>query len=410
MSLENSFFEVRPQPLSGYIQIPGSKSYANRLLILAAMNPKPVTLKNLPDSTDVLTMLECLKTIGIKVSKSDHNVCLHNSFPDCEKNDKGPLVVETGDGGTTTRFLMALLALGNRTYHIEPEGGMRERPLQEMLDVFKNLGVYAVKNEGAWLTLRGPLKLDGMINIDCSRSTQFASALALVLREQASIIRPIGMKTSQSYYEMTLELLKQADRDEYVVPLDFSSASYPLALGAVTGRVTLSNCLSADHYQADSIFIDILKKAKVNVGFGSMGLTIQRPEKLIGFKTSCASCPDLAPTLAYFASFCEGESHLYDLEVLEHKESDRFTEIVKVLSHFGIDYKTKGRSDIFIKGQKYSQSKKNSNEVLIPPPDHRIVMMSYLFMRTLGGGHLGNVQHVKKSFSNFFETMEEMHD
>lgn len=406
MSLENSFFEVSPGPFFGQIEIPGSKSYANRLLILAALNPKPVTLSNLPDSTDVLSMLDCLEKIGIKIERNRERVCLLNSFPACESDGQAPILVETGDGGTTTRFLMALLALGNRRYFIEPEGGMRSRPLEEMLDVLNALSVQTSQNDDAWLSLKGPLKIEGPIKVDCSRSTQFASALALVLKEQADLLETARLKTSKSYYQMTLKLLKQANKEEYIVPLDFSSASYPLALAAVTGSVIITNCFEKDDYQADSVFVDVLKRAQAKVEFSSGGLKVEKPQKLVAFEMSCSTCPDLAPTLAYLASFCAGESRLYDLEVLEHKESDRFLEIKNVLDHFGVEYKTQGRSEILIKGQGHSLSKHISKETLTPPADHRIVMMSYLFMRSLNGGLLGNTRHVKKSFSGFFEVME----
>ena len=42
---------------------------------------------------------------------------------------------------------------------------------------------------------------------------------------------------------------------------------------------------------------------------------------------------------------------------------------------------------------------------ITPPPDHRIIMMAYLFMRANQGGRLNNIQHVAKSFPHFFEKM-----
>lgn len=406
MSLENSHLKVEPRSLCGQIEIPGSKSYANRLLVLAALNPKPVTIENVPRSTDVINMLEALKAIGLEIHQQNDEVVIYNSFPDCENEGTDPTAVHCADGGTTTRFLTALVALGKNTYHIEPSGGMRERPVKEMIEALKALGVHVEQASSAWLSVRGPIKALHPFQVNCSRSTQFASALALVLGNKLSLMKTLEMKNSRAYYEMTLELLKSSHHTHLKVPPDYSSASYPMALAAVTGNAVLTNCFAQDPFQADSVFIDILKKAGVNVAFQRDGLHIYKPQNLFPFEASCASCPDLAPTLAYLASFCEGESILYDLEVLEHKESDRFLEITKLLEVFQIEYQTIEKSTLKIKGIAKSNNQPKNVELTLPE-DHRIIMSAYLFLRSLHGGKLDQAQHVKKSFSNFFQIMGE---
>ena len=41
--------------------VPPSKSVATRALILASLSPRPIWLKNLPDSTDVINFKKCIR-------------------------------------------------------------------------------------------------------------------------------------------------------------------------------------------------------------------------------------------------------------------------------------------------------------------------------------------------------------
>ena len=88
--------------------IPTSKSYANRILILAALCPSVITIEGLPESTDVSNLISCLQQVGLEFSKdSKGHLKVLNSFPECEKNTSlDTIVLETGDGGTTNRFIL----------------------------------------------------------------------------------------------------------------------------------------------------------------------------------------------------------------------------------------------------------------------------------------------------------------
>src|SRR5690606_11765606 len=119
-------------PKSSYktkINVVTSKSRANRMLFLAAIDEREIILNGIPNSSDVNDMLRCLTDIGLVIEKTDDQVVIKNSFPACEDNSNQPVVVKCGYGGTTTRFLSALLALGKKRYYLEAEGHMRSRPM-----------------------------------------------------------------------------------------------------------------------------------------------------------------------------------------------------------------------------------------------------------------------------------------
>lgn len=412
MSSEPSTFKTVPKPFEKSFPIPSSKSYANRLLVLAALSPNPVYVRNLPLSSDVSTMLECFKVIGLHCERDGNDVLIQNSFPQCEYGEDR-VVLQTGDGGTTNRFLLPLLALGKREYELRAKGHMRKRPMEDLIKALTSCGANLSYNPSdddnePWITIKGPVLDENKkeVEIDCSQTTQFLTGLALAFSRTNISVIPKNLSVSLPYWNLTKNLLEIAKEEpqEFENPVDFSSISYPLALAALIGRVCITNCYSIDQNQADSQFIDLLKEMGAKVEFKKEGLVVEKGE-LTGIDFNGSQCPDVIPTLIFVCSFAQGKSTLTHLEVLTHKECDRYEEMVRLLKAAGIEH-TANRNDysleIIGKGLPESQVPLDFD----PVADHRMVMVTYLFQRLLGGGViLDNAHHVKKSFANFFEVM-----
>lgn len=393
--LDSSFYKE--------LAVPSSKSYANRLLILAAIKKEDVTISNIPLSSDVVTMISCLRKIGLIIDVGQNSLVVRGSFPECEGSNNVRLA--TGDGGTTNRFLIPLLARGKQKYEIIPEGHMKERPMGPLINSLTDLGCAIKYNEGeTWISIQGPYIEKKETRVDCSTSTQFLTGLSLATVDLDIEINPIHLEVSLPYWELTLDLLKQFNEGSirFENPVDFSSLTYPLALAAVRGEVLITNTHQIDEYQADSNFIEVLKEMGANIKFTPEGLHCKRNQlKAIEFDGS--QCPDAIPTLLYVCSFAEGRSRLYNLEVLTHKECDRFHEMIRMMRIFGIKVEVdEERYEIIVYGKSGSIKKVD----IIPARDHRMVMVAYLFMKSLGGGTLHHHEHVAKSFANFFELMD----
>ena len=141
---KESIYNVMPSSFSKEMIVPTSKSHGNRLLILAAICKGETILQDLPFSTDVIMMLASLRTIGLEIEGNHQKLIIKNSFPECEKLSSSPIILETGDGGTTNRFLIPLLSLGRNTYQVEPSEKMRERPMEELYNVLKKHDVLLI--------------------------------------------------------------------------------------------------------------------------------------------------------------------------------------------------------------------------------------------------------------------------
>jgi 3-phosphoshikimate 1-carboxyvinyltransferase len=383
------------------LKIPTSKSYANRLLILGSVFSEKVTIDSLPEATDVTNLIRSLKKIGLIITEEPGSLSILNAFPDCEKPGE-EIVLETGDGGTTNRFLIAMLARGQNTYILKPDPLFLKRPIDDFLLKLSSLGVLVEKGSD-FIKIKGPIKFEGdHLMVDSSLSSQFASAFALSLSDKKITVLAKNLEASEKYLSLTYHLIEKFKDGlrNFSVPLDFSSLSYPLALAALTGQVRIENYPGMDPYQADSIFLQVLKEIGVEVLEGDDYLIVRKSKNLKSIEMDCSKCLDLVPTLSFLFSYIPGKTVLKNIKALSYKESDRILEIQKLLNLFKIENRF-AEDSLEIIGT-VNQSPFLEYEA---PKDHRLIMTAYLFMRYNSGGIIKNYSSVDKSFPKFFELL-----
>jgi 3-phosphoshikimate 1-carboxyvinyltransferase len=146
--------KVNKKSLLPVINIPTSKSYANRGLILASLSEKEVVLENLPPAEDVVHLKNALMKVGLKIESDKNKVTVKNSFPECETGD---VELEVGEGGTTARFLACMLLLGKKTYRLKLGKRLAQRPWQDFVKVATTHGANVELSESV-LTIKGPMR------------------------------------------------------------------------------------------------------------------------------------------------------------------------------------------------------------------------------------------------------------
>lgn len=389
--------KVKAGQLPSIIHVPPSKSYANRALILAAIKTEATTIKNLPQASDVTFLLKALKQIGLQLSEGKDQVTIQNSFPACEI--KEGCTIEIGEGGTTARFLASLLILGSEPYHLILGERLKDRPWDEFIKLVKKFGGKA-KLHGHKLSLQGPIQIPEKIEVDCSETTQFASGMQMAFAFSSHEIVPLNLSSSESYWEMTKSMivtLKQSH--EYIVPMDWSSASYPLAFGALKQNIFFPG-LKYDAFQADAKFLEILKQLG-SIQETPEGIKVKPSQMAMDFNIDVSDCLDLVPALSFFLSHIEGTHLLKGVKNLVHKESNRLNEIMKLLEEFGFKATSDG-SALQIEGSSTLRSIPVDLEL---PDDHRLVMAGALFLRYHQGGSVSPASAVNKSYPDFFSLM-----
>ena len=387
--------------------IPTSKSWANRFLIIGAIQKGESIIENISPSTDVKNLLDAFSQLGLKTEFVGKTVKIKNSFPECESDiANDTITLRTGDGGTTNRFLLALLSRGKKRYQIITSIDFAKRPNDDLFNVLLKNGVDLKIGKGTfWVEVcgNGGIPSKQIIDVDCEKSTQFLSGLMLSYADRENNFSPKNINSSGPYIKMTEKVIEYyiSGASRFVTPVDFSSLGYPVAFICDGGKIEILNCDKVDEFQADSYLMKFLEKKGVCFSFGENGLRVDASKfDYQPFSQECSGFPDLVPTLAFIACLCRGESRLSGLDVLKHKESNRFDVIYRILQSSGVEVISNALKDeMKINGP--CLEIKDFNISL--PPDHRMVMLAAMLIKKFGCGEIDQVHHVNKSYPSFFE-------
>ena len=163
--------------------MPGSKSVANRALLLAALSGGPSTVSGAPPTRDTALMVDALRALGVPIDVDGEHVVVraHDGL-------RGGGSVDCGLAGTVMRFVPPAAALADGPVRFDGDPRARERPMGTVLDALRVLGARIEGPAGsAGSAVRSlPFTLDavgslpgGEVVIDASESSQFVSGLLL---------------------------------------------------------------------------------------------------------------------------------------------------------------------------------------------------------------------------------------
>ena len=204
-------------PVSAVVSLPGSKSQTNRALVLAALADGPSVVRRPLVSRDTSLMLAALRGLGTHV-EARRSKWLVTPGP-----LSGPAQVDCGLAGTVMRFLPPVAGLAGGAVDFTGDPHMRLRPVGEVLDALRTLGV-DVEGAGLPFTVHGTGHVrGGTVVVDASASSQFVSALLLAAPrfDEGVDVRHDGKPVpSLPHIEMTVGMLR-----EHGVEVDDSDAN-----------------------------------------------------------------------------------------------------------------------------------------------------------------------------------------
>ncbi len=320
------------------VQVTGSKSESNRLLILQALYPN-LTIHN--------------------ISESDDSVYLKKALHSSEKT------IDIHHAGTAMRFLTAYFASqGNREVVLTGSSRMQERPIGILVEALQQMGaqISFEKMEGfPPLRITGNILTENTISIAGNTSSQYITALMLIAPKLPNglTIYLEGALTSVPYIEMTLSLLKQIGvkasfREKTIVvepqeriadttvtvESDWSSASYFYSLVALSEglEVTLKS-YRKDSFQGDAALVKIYEPLGVTTQFleAENAMVLSKSNHSFENKVSfnLVDTPDIAQTIAVTCFGLGMECHLTGLHTLKIKETDRLEALKTELQKLG---------------------------------------------------------------------------
>src|SRR3989339_414014 len=409
------------------INISGSKSITNRILILCALSNQKILIKNIGICEDVICMIDSLKKLGIKILRKGNDLEITGNNGNFAKQNKKLIKLNTKNAGTTTRFLTALCVFCKNNILIDGNSRIKERPIKELTDALKNLGAN-IKTDNGYLPLKisPTVKTGGSIKIKGNISSQFISALLLTqfLSKQNTVINIEQKLYSRPYIEMTIKLLNQlgikvlnknfkqlmikgnqVPKSQKIIKIepDASSASYIGEFCAINKKSAIIENLNKNSIQGDIKFLDYLKKMGCKISNEKEGIKITGPKLLkpLG-KIDFNETPDLVMTFAVLAMFAKGKTKICNIENLRIKESDRISALENEIKKFGIKVNT-GKDFIEIQGSREILEKNHLSKITINTyNDHRIAMCFGVLRNLFPNMKIENPSCVKKSYVNFW--------
>lgn len=390
--------------LRGRIQIAGSKSESNRLLVLKELYAPRSTVSGLSNSSDTKVLLEAFK--NYKQSES----------------------LNVGDAGTAMRFLTAFLAQADGTWILEGSSRMHQRPIGILVDALRQMGAdIEYQNEEGYppLRIKGQELKGGTLYIDPSVSSQYISALMMIAPKlsQGLELKFKGTPVSTPYIQLTGNLMRRMGfpvfmlGEEVRIPAhqlkhspaklevepDWSSASYWFAMAALAKKAELFLPGFKEYsLQGDSIIQQLLAPLGVEQMFIGAGIRIRKtaafPHRPI---LNLVNTPDLAQTLlpAYAAKGYAME--LKGLQTLKIKETDRIVALKVELRKFQVDLSVDD-SSIKING-----NFKEQRATIESYGDHRMAM-GFAPLALLQPIEIKNPEVVEKSYPGFWEDCERL--
>ena len=440
----------RSAPIDAVLAVPGSKSLTNRALMLAAMASGRTELQWALRSDDTDALARALAALGATIEArgpGPGGPVVADEFSVDGVGGRfasgGDVSLHLGDGGTPTRFAMAVAAFAPRRVTIDGSARMRPRPVADGVELLRQLGVRV-----EWIEQDGrlPVVVDGragpptggILHVGRLASSQFASALLLLapwMRDGLEL-RFESPPTSASYLTLTVDELRRwgarvdeardahgtlrsirvapgplAARGAVMVEQDASSAVFwAVAAAIVPGSDLVLGWLPPESRQPDMRILAILESmgAAVIRSAGGVRVACRVPAgdpsaPLDGAgEVDCGDCPDGALALMAAAAVASGPTRITGLGTLRAKESDRLSAMRDALKRVGatIDVGT----DWIEIGPLAAGC---SVEARIDPRgDHRVAMsLAVLGMRT-GGIRIDDPGCVSKSYPQFWSALD----
>jgi 3-phosphoshikimate 1-carboxyvinyltransferase len=390
--------------LKGSIALPGSKSVANRALIIHALSYSPYPIENLSDSDDVRVMNE--------VINSNSNV------------------FDIGHAGTAMRFLTAFLSQIVGEWTVTGSERMKQRPIGILVDALNKLGarIEYLENEGF-----PPLKIVGshlsgcILELDGSVSSQYISALLMIAPtiEGGLTLRLKNKITSRPYIDMTLKLMEQfgvqsvwrgneiriAEQSykarPFAVEADWSGASYWYQMAVMADELDLELVgLTTESLQGDVQIAKWFQELGIDTIATEKGSKLVKNGKALPKKLTLnfVENPDVAQTFAVLCVMKQIPFHFSGLETLKIKETNRIAALQDELAKFGAKITESAHGELSWDGT--SPLEKHAVPEIETYHDHRMALAFAPACQEYGPVAILDPMVITKSYPNYWEDLK----
>jgi len=348
----------------GELTLPGDKSISHRAIIFSALADGKSTIKNLADSQDVNTTIECFIKLGVTIDKVDeiHRI-IGAGFKGFDEPDS-PLYC--GNSGTTSRLISGVLAVQDFPTIITGDESLSNRPMGRIIDPLEKMGCKIKCTDGklplhflpsdrtkaikyilpvASAQVKGAILLAGLKNVDFTTIEE--NNLFTRDHTERMLDLPVEIinekkitKISSAFYPIPAD---------YFIPGDISTAAFfiVLALLSKNSNIILRN-ISLNETRTNFLNLLIAMGAEINITLkGSSnnetyGDVTAKSSELKNIEIDPSIIPgiiDEIPILSIAGALAEDDFVIRGAKELRVKESDRINSICLNLNKVGFNIK-----------------------------------------------------------------------
>lgn len=409
--------------LKGAVKVPGDKSISHRALIFGAMAEGRTNVDNLSNGEDVRSTWACLQALGCKIRREKDRA----SFKGLGwRGFTGSHKLDCGNSGTTTRLLMGVLAGNDVLARMHGDDSLNKRPMLRVAAPLRLMGATIDLSEGgtAPLTIRGAA-LRGIDYKTPVASAQVKSAVLLagvLALDKTSVTEPslsrdhtermlpvFGIKVKREGLKVTVDGAQRMAGARVIVPGDASSAAF-WAVAATLAKGSELRIENVGVNPTRAGFVKVLERMGAKIERANVWESgepyadlIVRSANLHATEIKEDEVPSLIdeiPILALAAARAHGTSRFRGLSELRHKESDRLTSIVELLSALGVKARA-DKDDLIVEG-----AAKLRGATVSSKKDHRLAMTGFVAGLVADGTvHVDDPDCAKISYPTFLDDL-----
>jgi len=433
----NLFLNSKIPAFKKTIVVDADKSISIRSFLISSISNDVSSVRNVLESEDVFSSINCLKQLGVKIKKvaSKHYSIYGKGLGSLhiKRNKK----LNFGNSGTLARLLIGiLLTTPNIKVQVGGDRSLNSRSMKKLVKLANEFGAFFFPEKKYHFPLKlVSSELPVSINYRSGLSAQLKSLVMLAGLNAYGITNIIEEEKSRDHTENMLGQNKNAIKinkkkklikvigKKYLnpihitVPGDPSSAAFFTALTLLNSSSSILiknvglNPTRTGFYKlliqhgAKIKFKNLRKKNKELIG--NIVVSSCKLKPIRASKNFYVNTTDEYPILFVMAALIKGVSVFNGIQELANKESNRVTEMQKILSQIGVKSVYKNNQlKIYGKGMINGVNKKINISDL---GDHRICMSSFI-LATLTGAQtkIKNFETVFTSPPSFLKIVRKL--
>ncbi len=434
----NLIIKSKILPFKKTIKVDSDKSISIRTFLIGAISHKISSAKNVLESEDVFSTINCLKKLGVKIQKeNEKNYLIYGKGLGSlyiKKNSK----LNFGNSGTLARLLVGILSsTPNIEIKIEGDNSLNKRSMKSLILLMSEFGASFLPIN----KFRFPLKMISSsmpigIGYKAGVSAQLKSAVILAGLNSYGVTRIIENEKSRDHTENMLsknsQVINITNKKKKLIKINGKKSLEPINItvpgdpssAAFFTALTILNKNSSIKIKNVGLnptrigFYNLLKKHNAKIKFknlkkinneirGDIEVKSSRIRPLKASKEYYVNSTDEYPLLFVIAALTKGISIFKGIKDLANKESNRITEMQKILKQIDIrSIASKNELKIFGRGTLNITKKR----IYVPNlGDHRICMSSFILAILTGAKtKIKNFETVFTSSPSFLKIVKSL--